>query len=104
MHKNCTQKRFNCIFQCFFIIILIFQTLVLHLICQNTTKTKFSRLNLNLFEMKTKLLTLALFGIMSLSFVACTDEEIAPSNDVTTVQSGVDCECEGGLLDREPPR
>ena len=53
--------------------------------------------------MKTKLLTLALFGIMSLSFMACSDEEIAPVNDVTLEQSMVDCECEGGLSDREGP-
>ena len=37
--------------------------------------------------MKTKILTLALFGIMSLSFMACADEEIAPVNDVTIEQS-----------------
>jgi len=54
--------------------------------------------------MKTKLLTLALFGIMSLSFVACNDEEIAPSKDVSIEQSVVPCECEGGLSDREDPR
>lgn len=54
--------------------------------------------------MKTKLLTLALFGIMSFSFMACNDEEIAPSKDVTVQQSTADCECEGGLLDREDPR
>lgn len=53
--------------------------------------------------MKTKLLTLALFGIMSLSFMACNEEEIAPINDVAIEQSDADCECEGGLLDREDP-
>ena len=51
--------------------------------------------------MKSKLLTLALFGLMSLSFVACSEEEITPANDVTTEQSQKDCECEGGLSDRE---
>ena len=51
--------------------------------------------------MKTKILTLALFGIMSLSFMACADEEIAPVNDITIEQSNADCECEGGLSDRE---
>lgn len=54
--------------------------------------------------MRTKLLTLAIFGIMSLSFVACNEEQVVPSNDVTVQQSAVDCECEGGLLDREDPR
>ena len=53
--------------------------------------------------MKTKLLTLALFGIMSLSFIACNEEEIAPVNDVTIQQNDADCECEGGLSDREGP-
>jgi len=54
--------------------------------------------------MKTKLLTLALFGIMSLSFIACSEEEIAPVNDVTIEEATVPCECEGGLSDREDPR
>ena len=53
--------------------------------------------------MRTKLLTLALFGIMSLSFIACNEEEIAPVNDVTIQQNDADCECEGGLSDREGP-
>ena len=54
--------------------------------------------------MKTKLLTLALFGIMSISFMACDKEEIAPVNDVTIEEATVDCECEGGISDREDPR
>lgn len=54
--------------------------------------------------MKTKLFTLALFGIMSLSFMACNEEEVAPTNDVTIGQAQSDCECEGGLSDREDPR
>ncbi len=33
--------------------------------------------------MKTKLLTLALFGFLTLGFVSCADEEIAPSNEMT---------------------
>ncbi|MCK5105300.1 MAG: hypothetical protein KAR17_20895 [Cyclobacteriaceae bacterium] len=53
--------------------------------------------------MKAKILTLALFGIMSLSFMACSEEEIAPVNDVTLEQATVDCECEGGLSEREGP-
>ena len=54
--------------------------------------------------MKTKLLTLALFSIMSISFMACDKEEIAPVNDVTIEEATPDCECEGGLSDREDPR
>lgn len=54
--------------------------------------------------MKTKLLTLALFSIMSISFMACDKEEIAPVNDVTIEEATADCECEGGLSDREDPR
>ena len=53
--------------------------------------------------MKTKLLTLALFGIMSLSFIACSEEEIAPVKDITIEQPNADCECEGGISDRERP-
>ena len=53
--------------------------------------------------MKTKLITLALFGLMSLSFMACTEEEIVPINDVTIEEATIDCECEGGLSDREQP-
>ncbi len=39
--------------------------------------------------MKTKLLTLALFGFLTLGFVSCADEEIAPSSD-NTVQASRD--------------
>ncbi len=53
--------------------------------------------------MKAKILTLALFGLMSLSFMACNDEEVVPANDVTVEQSITDCECEGGIQDREDP-
>ena len=53
--------------------------------------------------MKTKILTLALFGMMSLSFMACNEEEIAPANEVAIEQANADCECEGGLTDRERP-
>ena len=51
--------------------------------------------------MKTKLLTLALLGMMTLSFMACSKEEIAPVNDVTIEQTNSDCECELGE-DRDP--
>jgi hypothetical protein len=54
--------------------------------------------------MKTKLLTLALFGMMSFSFMACSEEEIAPVDDITLEEASADCECEGGLSDREDPR
>ena len=54
--------------------------------------------------MKTKLLTLALFGLMSFSFMACSEEEIAPVDDITIEAGVADCECEGGLTDREDPR
>ena len=54
--------------------------------------------------MKAKFLTLALLGMMALSFVACNKEEIAPAKDVTNIQATADCECEGGLSDREDPR
>jgi hypothetical protein len=53
--------------------------------------------------MKTKLLTLALFGLMSLSFMACSEEEIVPVNENTVEQATADCECEGGISERERP-
>ena len=53
--------------------------------------------------MKTKLLSLALFGIMTLSFMACAEEEVVPANDITLEQADADCECEGGISDRERP-
>lgn len=53
--------------------------------------------------MKTKLLTLALFGLISLSFMSCNDEEIVPVNDPSIEQTAADCECEGGLSERERP-
>jgi len=54
--------------------------------------------------MKAKLLTLVLFGIMSLTFASCSNEEVAPAQDLSSVQATADCECEGGLTDRERPR
>lgn len=53
--------------------------------------------------MKTKLLTLAFFGLMTISMMGCNKEEIAPASDVALEQSWGDCECEGGLSDREKP-
>lgn len=53
--------------------------------------------------MKTRILTLALFGLMSISFMACNEDPVVPSNDISIEQSDVDCECEGGLSDREEP-
>ena len=53
--------------------------------------------------MKTKLLTLALFGLMSLSFMACSEEEIVPVNEQTIEQATADCNCDGGVQDRENP-
>ncbi len=54
--------------------------------------------------MKAKLLTLALFGIMSFSFMSCNEEEVAPVKDgISIQQQQSDCECEGGVEDREEP-
>ena len=53
--------------------------------------------------MKTKLLTLALFGLMSLSFMSCNDEEIVPVNDAVIEDASGECHCEGGLQERELP-
>ena len=51
--------------------------------------------------MKTRLLTLALFGFFTISFMACSEEDIVPANDVTLEEATIDCECEGGLSDKE---
>ena len=53
--------------------------------------------------MKTKLFTLALFGMMSLSFMSCNEDEVIPADGITIEQSNADCECEGGISDREGP-
>jgi len=53
--------------------------------------------------MKTKLLTLALFGLMSLSFMSCSEEEIVPVSDTTIEEATADCNCEGGISERERP-
>lgn len=53
--------------------------------------------------MKTRFLTLALFGLMSLSFMACSEEEIVPVNDTTIEDATADCNCDSGVLDREKP-
>ena len=50
--------------------------------------------------MKAKLLTIALFGIMSLSFIACNEEEVVPVNDQVLTEEST-CECEGGIEERE---
>ena len=52
--------------------------------------------------MKAKLLTLALFGFMTLSFMACSEEEIVPANDVTLERS-FDTAESPGLSEREEP-
>ncbi len=52
--------------------------------------------------MKAKLLTLALFGIMTLSFVSCNEDSVTPAKQ-TTVKSDATCECNGGIPDREKP-
>ncbi len=50
--------------------------------------------------MKAKFLTIVLFGIMSLSFVACNEEEVVPANDQILTEEST-CECEGGIEERE---
>jgi len=50
--------------------------------------------------MKTKLLTLSLFGLMTFSFLSCAEEEVAPSNDPAATEESY-CECEGGLTERD---
>lgn len=32
--------------------------------------------------MKTKLLTLALFGLLTMGFISCSDDEVTPSQDI----------------------
>ena len=49
--------------------------------------------------MKTKLLTLALFGILTFGFVSCADEEIAPANDTSI--DGHRLPPDGGITERD---
>jgi len=51
--------------------------------------------------MKAKILTLALFGMMSLSFIACNEEEVVPADQAQIENEQSYCECEGGVEDRE---
>ena len=51
--------------------------------------------------MKARILTLALFGIMTLSFTACSEEEVVPANQTQVQNEQSYCECEGGIDDRE---
>jgi hypothetical protein len=50
--------------------------------------------------MKAKILTLALFGLMSFSFIACNEEEVVPAVEAELSADSY-CECEGGMDDRE---
>jgi hypothetical protein len=50
--------------------------------------------------MKAKILTLALFGLMSLSFISCNEEEVVPAVE-QELSADSYCECEGGIDDRE---
>jgi hypothetical protein len=53
--------------------------------------------------MKTKLLTIAFFALFSLSFMACSQETVAPANGPNTEEAWTDCQCDGGIQDRERP-
>lgn len=48
--------------------------------------------------MKTKLLTLALFGILTLGVAACTNEEIAPSDEIILNEKSSEAGPQGGYL------
>jgi hypothetical protein len=52
------------------------------------------------YKMKARFLTIALFGIMSLSFIACNEEEVVPATDQILTEEST-CECEGGIEERE---
>jgi hypothetical protein len=50
--------------------------------------------------MKAKLVTIILFGIMTLSFVGCNEEEVLPAKEEILTEEST-CECEGGIEERE---
>jgi hypothetical protein len=53
--------------------------------------------------MKSKLLTIAFFALFSLSFMACSQETVAPANGPDTEEAWTDCQCDGGIHERERP-
>ena len=51
--------------------------------------------------MKTRFLTIALFGLLTLGAISCAEEEIAPSNDQELLQdSQVSAKGTGGISQR----
>lgn len=48
--------------------------------------------------MKTKFLTLALFGVLTFALASCAEEEIAPSNDIQLKENSSDAPMGGDLL------
>lgn len=49
--------------------------------------------------MKAKIFTLAIFAMLSFSFLGCTEEEVLPAIDETLLLDADACECEGGIID-----
>jgi hypothetical protein len=63
---------------------------------QNSKNTK-----LNCHEIKT--LNDRFFALFSLSFMACSQETVAPANGPDTEEAWTDCQCDGGIHERERP-
>jgi hypothetical protein len=49
--------------------------------------------------MKAKFFTLAIFAMLSFSFLGCTEEEVLPAVDETLLLDADACECEGGIIE-----
>lgn len=59
-----------------------------------------SRLKQKISEMKTKLLTLALFGILTLGVLSCSNEEVVPSNEIQLNETHTTSSSTGGIKTR----
>jgi hypothetical protein len=54
-------------------------------------------------NMKSKLLTIVFVSLMAFSYTSCSQEEVAPANGPNTEEAWTDCQCDGGIQDREGP-
>ena len=82
---------------------MIFQQNIVYLRPIGNAENLFkSRLNKKISEMKTKLLTLALFGILTFISFSCSQEEIAPSNEIELNENLGQKSVHGGVTTRDP--
>jgi hypothetical protein len=54
-------------------------------------------------NMKSKLLTFVFVSLLAFSYISCSQEEVAPANGPDTEEAWTDCQCDGGIHERERP-